>query len=95
VSTSDNDFHNYEGAARSWIQASAKEESAVMVKRPKFKVGQVVRNGASLFQITEASFDSEAGSWKYRDIWSWYFESGLRPLTRREKGQLSSEREGK
>lgn len=53
-------------------------------KKPKFLVGQVVRNGGSLFQVTEISYDEEAETWKYRDIWSWYFEAGLRSLTKKE-----------
>ena len=57
------------------------------IPHPKFNVGQVVRDGAMLFQIAEREWRAERDSWMYRDIWSWRFEKGLRRLTEREAGR--------
>jgi len=62
--------------------------------KPKFRVGQIVavKKQPSWFPIREVEYRPEqgagygAGFW-YRDLWSWYRENGLRPLTKREAGR--------
>ena len=53
-------------------------------KKPKFRVGQVVRRDGVLFPIKEIR--CLLGKYEYREIWSWHIERSLEPLTDKEIG---------
>jgi len=57
-------------------------------RKPKFRVGQVVRSRNGYFKVVGIQFScGDPTVWSYREIWTWWDEKELGPLNKRERGQ--------